>query len=69
MICIHCEDKVVGKDPITVQGIGIAHLGCHQIKLDEDRVFMGINLSRLSMENLSNLSDLLCAEIDIRDRD
>lgn len=68
MKCMHCEKEVVGKNPITVQGVGIAHYDCHKKKLDESRIFMGINLSSLSIEELSNLSDLLCAEIDIRDK-
>lgn len=67
MRCVHCNQHVVGNDPITVQGVGVAHRECHKKKLEEARIFMGINLSDLPYDDLATLSDLLCAEMDIRD--
>jgi hypothetical protein len=66
MRCIYCKDELVGQDPMTVAGIGIAHHVCHKKKHEEDRIFMGVKISGLNDDELAKLDELIQEEKIVR---
>jgi hypothetical protein len=66
MRCTYCEKSVLGSSPITVPGIGPAHVACHQTNLISERIFAGLNIAKLSAEDLNELSDLVRMEQNSR---
>jgi len=67
MKCCYCNKNVLSEDPITVSGMGPAHRSCYEKSLIEDRVFLNLNLRALSEEQLSELSDMVKMEQNVRD--
>lgn len=66
MRCTYCEQSVLGLSPITVPGIGPAHIGCYQTRLISERIFLGINIGKLDDAELNELSDLVLMEKNAR---
>lgn len=66
MRCTYCEQSVLGSSPITVPGIGPAHVVCYQTRLISERIFAGLNIAELKDEDLNELSDLVRMEQNSR---
>jgi hypothetical protein len=69
MRCIFCNKPVLNSDignPITLNGIGIAHSTCAEIDSKQKRVFGPICLHDLSGKDLLRLRDLTDLEMKQR---
>lgn len=66
MRCIYCNNKVVGKDPITVPEKGISHFMCHEKFLKDNKFFMGISIKSLTTKDITNLKKIIDDEIKNR---
>ena len=66
MNCTYCHQAVLGKDPITVPGVGPAHASCHHSRLLSERVFGSLKISSLSEDELNELYDLVMMERNVR---
>lgn len=66
MRCSYCEQSVLGFSPITVPGIGPAHIGCYQTQLISERIFSGLNIAKLDDVELNELADLVSMEKNSR---
>ncbi len=69
MRCQFCGESVVGsKDPMTIVGVGSAHLSCYMSFQFQQRIFKGVDLTKLSAHELSALDELLQTEKNRRSR-
>lgn len=66
MRCYYCDQPVLGAGPITVSGVGPAHSACHHESLVRQRVFKGLNIARLTDQELTELSDMVLMEKNVR---
>jgi hypothetical protein len=66
MRCTYCDLSVLGLSPITVPGIGPAHVACYQTRLISERIFAGLNIAKLADDELNELSDLVRMEQNSR---
>lgn len=66
MRCNYCDKPVLGSDPITVAGIGPAHVVCYQTRLTSERIFNGLNIAKLDDLQLNELSDMVLMEKNSR---
>lgn len=66
MRCIFCNKRIVGNDGISVSGKGICHEICLQMDQAKRRVFMGLDMTALSDQELTDLKDLVLAEENSR---
>lgn len=66
MRCHYCDKSVFSSQPVTVPGIGPSHAACHQINLVSERIFAGINLTKLDDDQLGELMDLVRMEQNVR---
>ncbi len=62
MKCLFCTEPVFGNEATTIPGLGPSHKICLEIQVSKRRVFMDINLSSLTDEQLNNLMDLALSE-------
>ena len=67
MKCEHCKSEVVGhKDVVILVGQGPVHQRCYDRKLISRRIFQGLELPNLSLDDLSELKELVLQEINSR---
>ncbi|MDH5516993.1 MAG: DUF2175 domain-containing protein [Gammaproteobacteria bacterium] len=66
MKCIFCNQSVFGADGITVPGKGPAHQKCFQVDQALKRTFQTLDISALNDGELTDLLDLVLAEINVR---
>ena len=66
MRCNYCDKPVLGSNPITVAGIGSAHVICHQTRLTSERIFGSLNMTKLDDHQLNELSDMVIMERNAR---
>ena len=66
MRCYICNNPVVGVEGMTVPGIGPAHRTCYEAKQALSRRFKGLDISGLSDDELTNLTDMVLAEANQR---
>lgn len=66
MRCIFCNKPVFGSDGISVPGEGPAHQKCFQANQALKRTFQNLNISSLNDEELTDLLDLVLAEVNVR---
>ncbi|MDH5391877.1 MAG: DUF2175 domain-containing protein [Gammaproteobacteria bacterium] len=66
MKCFFCNKAVFGADGITVPAKGPAHQKCFQVDQALKRTFQSLNISELNDEELTDLLDLVLAEVNIR---
>ena len=66
MRCIFCNKPVFGSDGISVPGEGPAHQGCFQANQALKRTFQSLDISALNDEELTDLLDLVLAEVNNR---
>ena len=69
MRCIYCEKTVAGSDGVTVPQLGPAHQTCFQINQALKRTFQNLDISSLNDSELTDLKDLVLAEVNTRQRD
>ena len=68
MKCIYCHKNVFGKEGITIPGRGPAHQKCFQIDQALKRTFQQLDISALNDQELTDLKDLVLAEVNDRKR-
>lgn len=68
MKCIYCNKAVYGVEGVSVPGQGSAHKNCLSVYQTMQRQFRSLNISDLSDEDLTNLYDLVSAELNSRKR-
>lgn len=68
MNCVFCRKPVFGHQGVTVPELGPAHLNCYQAHKAMKRTFRGIDITKLSDEEISDLKDLVLAEENDRRR-
>lgn len=68
MKCIYCEKAVYGAEGTSVPGRGPAHQDCLLAYQAMQRQFKSLSISDLSDEDLTNLYDLVSAEVNSRKR-
>lgn len=66
MRCHYCKKNVLGLDPITVSGVGVAHKLCYETRLTTERIFQGLNIAALDSIQFSELSDMVAMEKNTR---
>ena len=67
MRCEYCEASVVGhKDVVILVGQGPVHQRCYDRSLISRRIFQGLALPSLSLDDLSELKELVLQEINSR---
>lgn len=67
MKCEYCESQVVGrKDVIILDGRGPVHQRCYDRSLLSRRIFQGVALPNLSLDDLGELKELVLQEINSR---
>jgi len=69
MNCLYCNKPVFGADGITVPGEGPAHQKCYQAHQALQRTFQSLDISKLSDDELTDLMDLVLAEVNTRNQD
>ena len=69
MRCIFCKKPVFGDEGTTVPGEGPSHKECYQTHLIFKRMFQNVEISALNDNQLTDLKDLVLAEINDRTRD
>lgn len=72
MKCEYCGESIFKHNsrsgtPITVAGVGIAHLRCAETAVFSKREFKNISLNALSLEELRELKEMLLQELNSRD--
>lgn len=68
MRCIFCEKPVAGAEGITVPMKGPAHQRCFQVDEALRRTFQSLNISALNDQELTDLMDLVLAEVNSRNK-
>lgn len=68
MRCIFCEKPVAGEEGITVPMKGPAHQRCFQVDQALRRTFQSLNISALNDQELTDLMDLVLAEVNSRNK-
>ncbi|MDH5424215.1 MAG: DUF2175 domain-containing protein [Gammaproteobacteria bacterium] len=66
MRCIFCKHPVFGEEGISVPGQGPAHLTCYQANQSMKRTFQSLDITALDDAELTNLLDLVLAEVNVR---
>lgn len=66
--CVFCRKPVFGRKGVTVPELGPAHLDCYQAHKAMKRTFRGIDITKLSDDEVSDLKDLVLAEENDRRR-
>jgi hypothetical protein len=66
MRCIYCGKSVFGSDGITVPNEGPAHQACYQATQALKRTFQSLDITTLNDGELTDLLDLVLAEINSR---
>ena len=66
MHCNYCHKPVLGSNPITVAGVGTAHVVCYQTRLTSERIFNGLNIAKLDDIQFNELADLVLMERNFR---
>jgi len=69
MRCLYCNKHVYGVDGITVPGEGAAHQTCYQANQALKRTFQSLDISTLNDDELTDLLDLVLAEVNARKKD
>lgn len=69
MHCIFCDQKGLSDTdmkgpPVTISGLGIAHMNCATEDMIRHRVFKGLRLADLVEDELEELNDLVRAELN-----
>ena len=68
MRCVYCEKGIVGqKDVVVVVGKGPAHEVCYEQNLISLRIFKGLCMSTLSVDELLELKEMAMIELNSRD--
>ncbi len=68
MRCIYCHKRVFGGEGLTVPGVGPAHQKCFQLDAALRRTFQSLDISALNDMELTDLKDLVLAEVNDRER-
>lgn len=66
MRCLYCNKPVFGAEGITVPAEGVAHQKCFQANQALKRTFQTLDITSLNDEELTDLLDLVLAEVNIR---
>lgn len=71
MRCIYCDNSIIesGKNfgkPMTAPGKGVAHTLCYTKDLINQRVFRGLKIAVLDIEELSELKEMVLIEMNAR---
>ena len=66
MRCIFCNKPVFGTDGISVPGEGPAHQQCFQADQALKRTFQALDITSLNDDELTDLLDLVLAEVNTR---
>lgn len=66
MRCIYCNKPVYGTDGLSVPKEGPAHQKCFQADQALKRTFQSLDISTLNDNELTDLLDLVLAEVNIR---
>jgi len=67
MRCEYCQKDVVGhKEVVVLVGKGPVHQKCYERTLISRRIFQGLALPSLSLQDLSELKELVLQEINSR---
>ena len=72
MRCLFCDERMLQDHhrlgaPVTLPGRGVAHSGCAERDLVEKRVFGGISLKDIPVEDLYELRELVLQEVNMRE--
>lgn len=63
---MYCNQPVFGAEGITVPGEGVAHQKCYQANQALKRTFQSLDITALNDEELTDLMDLVLAEVNSR---
>lgn len=66
MRCVFCNKPVFGAEGVSVPGKGPAHQNCFQADQALKRTFQSLDITSLNDEELTDLLDLVLAEVNIR---
>lgn len=66
MRCMYCNKPVFGDEGITVPAEGVAHQTCFQASQALKRTFQSLDISKLNDDELTDLLDLVLAEVNTR---
>ena len=67
MRCEYCQKDVVGhKDVVVLVGRGPVHQVCYERTLVSRRIFQGLALPNLSLDDFAELKELVLQEINSR---
>lgn len=66
MKCIYCGKPVFGAAGITVPGKGAGHQACFQADQALRRTFQSLDITALNDQELTDLLDLVLAEVNAR---
>ena len=66
MKCIYCNKPVYGSNGVSVPGEGPAHKDCLTVVQTYQRKFRNIDISALTDAELTDLHDLVLAELNDR---
>ena len=69
MRCYVCNQVVTGIQGMTDPNHGAVHITCYEVKQAMARNFKGININALTDNELTNLQDLVLAEVNERKGD
>ena len=68
MKCFYCGKPVFGAQGITVPGRGPAHQVCFQTDQALKRTFQNLDITALNDQELTDLMDLVLAEVNARSK-
>lgn len=68
MRCVFCGKPVFGPTGITLHGGAPAHQQCFQLQAALKRTFQALDISALNDQELTDLKDLVLAEVNDRQR-
>lgn len=67
MRCEFCEKSVVGdKEVVIIAGKGPVHSRCFEHTLLSRRIFQGVSLSSLPLEDLNEFKEMITIELNSR---
>lgn len=69
MRCPYCSKSVIGqKDIVVIAGEGPAHRSCYEREVLGQRVFRGLHLPTLDLNELYELKEMLLTELNAREQ-